>query len=319
MIALSLSKGNLSLKKAVIPEIKPLYSLVKITLAGICSTDLHLLKGYKGFSGIPGHEFVGTVVESEESFLLNKRVVGEINIGCEKCDMCSRQIPNHCRYRKVLGILNYNGVHAEYALIPNKNLYVVPSHINDKDAVFVEPLAAACRIFHQLNISKDTSVAVIGDGKLSFTIATALIAKGCLPKIVGKYSHKLNIFKSLGCSVQKNDEHNDFRRTDVVIECTGSPSGVDLALEMICPQGVLVLKSTYSGTTPVSLSDIVVNEISVVGSRCGLFSDALKLLSEHSLNFSSIVESIFPLSEGVKAYEAAQRPGAQKILLDCEQ
>ncbi|BBM82292.1 alcohol dehydrogenase [Candidatus Uabimicrobium amorphum] len=307
-----MSNGKLSLKKIAVPQPKPHHSLVKIQLAGICSTDIHLLHGYKKFSGIPGHEFVGVVAESDDHSLVGKRVVAAINIVCQNCDMCLRQMTSHCRKRRVLGILNCDGVHAQYAVIPNENLYVVPQHICNEQAVFIEPLAAACRILRQVEISSESRIAIVGDGKLGFMIATVLSAKKFALQVLGKYTEKLKIFRDLGIAICEGER--DF---DVVVECTGSKSGITTALQMLRPQGTLILKSTYADMAEICLSDVVVNEIRIIGSRCGSFADAFQFIDEYNSDFSPVIEKIYPLTEGTKAYEAASTRGAKKILLDC--
>ena len=308
-----MANGELSLKDTVTPQLQPHHSLVEVQLAGICATDIHLLHGYKNFCGIPGHEFVGIVRESADASLTGQRVVAEINIACKNCDMCLQKMTNHCRQRKVLGILNCDGVHAQYAVIPNENLRVVPQHIRNEQAVFIEPLAAACRILRQVEITRDSRVAILGDGKLGFMIASVLSAKKLSPLVFGKYADKLKIFRDLGVDTCSS-EHDNF---DVVIECTGSKSGVKKALHMLRPQGTLVLKSTYDDFAEICLSDVVVNEIRIIGSRCGSFRDAFDFINEHNSDFSAVIENVYPLSAGTKAYEFAKRRGAKKILLDC--
>lgn len=308
-----MADGQLALKNSAIPQLQPHHSLVEVQLAGICATDIHLWHGYKKFSGIPGHEFVGTVVESADDSLRGKRVVAEINIACKNCDMCLRKMPNHCRKRKVLGILNCDGVHAQYVVIPNENLRVVPPHIGNEQAVFIEPLAAACRVLRQVDIANDSRIAILGDGKLGFMIASVLSAKKYSLQVWGKYSDKLKIFRDLGVSTCSSS-HENF---DVVIECTGSKSGIKTALQMLRPQGTLILKSTYDDFAEICLSDVVVNEICIIGSRCGSFHDAFAFINEYNSDFSAMIEGIYPLSKGVEAYEFAKRRGAKKILLDC--
>lgn len=307
-----MADGQLALKNSAIPQPQPHHSLVEVKLAGICATDIHLWHGYKNFSGIPGHEFVGVVVESADDCLVGKRVVAEINIACKNCDMCLREMPNHCYKRKVLGILNCDGVHAQYAVIPNENLRVVPSHIRNEQAVFIEPLAAACRILRQVDIVNDSRIAILGDGKLAFMIASVLSAKKFSLQVLGKYSDKLKIFNDLG--VKTCGPHENF---DVVVECTGSKSGIKTALQMLRPQGTLILKSTYDDFAEICLSDVVVNEICIIGSRCGSFHDAFAFIDEYNNDFSAMIEEVYPLSKGMKAYECAKRRGAKKILLDC--
>jgi threonine dehydrogenase-like Zn-dependent dehydrogenase len=288
-------------------------ALVKVHLAGICSTDLQIFKGYMGFRGVPGHEFVGSVSE-EPKELLGKRVVGEINFGCGRCENCARDLSRHCTNRSVMGILNADGAFAEYVAVPAANLHLVPDKVSDEEAVFTEPLAAAFEILEQVQIDPGDQVLVLGDGKLGNLCAQVLRLTGASVTALGKHEDKLKLIKRAGVrTILLNDWKP--RLFDVVVDATGSPSGLELALSAVRPRGTLVLKSTIAGNHDVSLAPIVINEITVIGSRCGLFPPALEALEEKSVSVTPLIEKIYPLNDGIEAVGHAARPGTKKILL----
>ena len=288
-------------------------SLVKVHLAGICSTDLQILKGYMNFTGVPGHEFVGTVVDGPQQWL-GKRVVGEINFGCGDCETCRRDLERHCPNRRVMGIVDADGAFAEYVTVPVANLHLVPDSISDEDAVFTEPLAAAFEILTQLQINPGDDILVLGDGKLGNLCAQVLRLTGAKVTAVGKHADKLAAIKRAGVrTVRLQDWQSRF--FDIVVEATGSPSGLELALSAVRPRGTLVLKSTIAGKHEISLAPIVINEINVIGSRCGPFADALDALAAKRVAVAPLIEAIYPLINGVAAIERAARAGAKKILL----
>lgn len=288
-------------------------ALVKVHLAGICSTDLQILKGYMGFVGVPGHEFVGSVSEGP-SALVGKRVVGEINFGCGHCDYCRRDLSRHCPNRSVMGILHANGAFAEYVSVPAENLHVVPESIANEEAVFTEPLAAAFEILTQIQLDPGDEVLVLGDGKLGNLCAQALRLTGAKITALGKHNDKLALIKKAGVRTIQLDEWQP-RLFDVVVEATGSPSGLELALSAVRPRGTLILKSTIAGSHQVSLAPIVINEIDVIGSRCGPFPDALAALAEKRVSVNPLIEKIFSLDDGLSAFNHAAKPGTKKILL----
>jgi threonine dehydrogenase-like Zn-dependent dehydrogenase len=300
-------------------------ALVKVELAGICSTDLHILRGYAGFAGTLGHEFVGLVEESPDLDLIGQRVVGEINAGCDACDLCWAGDPRHCAQRTVLGIEARDGAFAEYLSLPSENLLVIPEGVSDREAVFTEPLAAACEILDQVQIDASHRVAVIGDGKLGQLVARVLATTECDLTLIGKYEDKLRVAAEIGIKTERWSAKEDAadstnrRRSlplyDFVVEASGAARGFDLALDLVKPRGTIVLKSTFNGAVPLEAWRIVVNEISIIGSRCGRFSRALELLAAHAVDVESLIADEYPLAKGVTAMEAAARPGTLKVLL----
>jgi threonine dehydrogenase-like Zn-dependent dehydrogenase len=288
-------------------------ALVKVHLAGVCSTDLQILKGYMGFTGVPGHEFVGSVAEGPLEWL-GKRVVGEINFGCGKCDNCRRELARHCFNRRVMGIVKADGAFAEFVAVPVVNLHVVPDTLADEDAVFTEPLAAAFEILTQIQVNPGDDILVLGDGKLGNLCAQALRLTGANVTVVGKHADKLAAIKKAGVRIMQLNDWQP-RLFDIVVEATGSPSGLELALSAVRPRGILILKSTIAGNHQVSLAPIVINEINVIGSRCGPFPDALEALAAQRVSVAPLIEAIYSLKDGVDAVGRAAQAGAKKILL----
>lgn len=288
-------------------------ALVKVHLAGICSTDLQIFQGYMGFTGVPGHEFVGTVSEGPSAWL-GKRVVGEINFACGRCDYCARELGRHCANRSVMGIVNADGAFAEYLVVPLANLHAVPDDISDEEAVLTEPLAAAFEILTQVQIDHGHEVLVIGDGKLANLCAQVLAHTGAKVTALGKHEDKLKLIKPAGVrTVLLKDWQT--RQFDIVVEASGSASGLELALSATRPRGTLVMKSTIASAHQVSLAPIVINEINLVGSRCGPFPQALEALAQRRVAVTPLIERVFPLSDGVAAMAQAARRGVRKILL----
>jgi threonine dehydrogenase-like Zn-dependent dehydrogenase len=288
-------------------------ALVKVHLAGICSTDLQIFKGYMGFKGVPGHEFVGSVLEGPNE-VVGRRVVGEINFGCGNCDSCRRELSRHCANRSVMGILNADGAFAEYVSVPVGNLHFVPDGISDEEVVFTEPLAAAFEILTQIQLNPGDEVLVLGDGKLGNLSAQALRLTGAKITVLGKHADKLALIKKAGVRTMQLSDWQP-RLFDVVVEATGSPSGLELALSAVRPRGTLILKSTIAGNHQVSLAPIVINEINVVGSRCGPFPDALGALAAKQVAVTPLIEKIYSLNDGMVAISHAAKPGTRKILL----
>ena len=290
-------------------------ALIKVLFAGICSTDLQILKGYMNFQGVPGHEFVGQVVRTSQANLANKRVVGQINCVCGRCDMCSSGLSNHCRSRTVLGIAGRDGAFAEYLVLPQGNLHVIDAKLSDEQAVFVEPLAAAFQIARQVSIDRRWKIAVLGDGRLGLLVAQVLANLNPSVMLVGKHPEKLLVADKKGIRVALVDEvlaRNDY---DLVAECTGSASGLSLASKLVRPRGTIVLKSTYAGSTQYDLSPLVVNEITLVGSRCGTFSDAIEALSAGQVDISGLISRTFPFEQICEALKFAAEPTTIKVLL----
>ena len=290
-------------------------ALIKVLGAGICSTDLQICDGYMDFQGVLGHEFVGRVVRTSQASLANKRVVGQINCVCGACDMCSSGLSNHCRNRTVLGIAGRDGTFAEYLVLPEVNLCVVEDKLSDEEAVFVEPLAAAFQIVKQVSIDARWKIAVVGDGRLGLLVCQVLADLNRSVMLVGKHPEKLLVADKKGIRVSLLDDmvaHNDY---DLVVECSGSTSGLELASRMIRPRGTIVLKSTYAQKAQCDLSLLVVNEVSLVGSRCGPFSDAIEALRTDEVDVSGLISRVFPLEGICEAMEFAAEPDSIKVLL----
>lgn len=295
-------------------------ALVRVKLSGICNTDLEIARGYAGFQGTIGHEFIGVVEDAPDArSLIGRRVVGEINAGCAACELCMSGDPRHCAARTVLGIVGRDGAHAEFLRLPVANLLVVPDEITDERAVFTEPLAAACGIVERVMIEGGARVAVVGDGKLGLLCAQALRAlTDAEITLVGKHDAKLEIARRRDVETVRLDQLKSAKTSrtfDVVVEATGAGVGFELALELVRPRGTLVLKSTFHGTTPFDTARIVVNEISVVGSRCGRFAPALELLEEDRVDVESLISEEYALSDGVSAMKRAAESGVLKVLL----
>jgi threonine dehydrogenase-like Zn-dependent dehydrogenase len=293
-------------------------AVVRVKASGICNTDLEIARGYAGFRGTLGHEFVGVVEDPGGGPLpRGTRVVGEINAGCGACDRCARGDPRHCKTRTVLGIVGRDGAHADALRLPARNLLAVPDGVSDVEAVFVEPLAAACGVLERWPIEPETRVAVIGDGKLGLLCAMVLAAHAASPLLVGKHEEKLAIARRRGIETAGVDEAKKRGRSfDVVVEASGSPTGFDLALDLLEPQGTLVLKSTFHGATPIDTARVVVEEVRVVGSRCGRFAPALDLLARRAVDVSPLVSEVLPLDRALDAMKLAAKDGVLKVLLE---
>lgn len=292
-------------------------ALVRVVKSGICNTDLEIVRGYAAFSGTIGHEFVGVVEMAEDApELVGKRVVGEINAGCGRCAGCLSGDARHCPDRTVLGIVGRDGAHAEFLTLPARNLLVVPDEVTDDEAVFVEPLAAAYGITEQVLIDAGTKVAVIGDGKLGLLCAQALALKSENVTVIGKHREKLSVAEKRNIQTVLHESASKLNRSfDIVVEASGSESGFATALDLLRPRGRLVLKSTFQGRTSLEMWRVVVDEITIVGSRCGMFSPALDLLKEKKVDVAALISEEFSLDEGVKAMERAAQKGVMKVLL----
>lgn len=317
MKALRVIKGRAEVAELEVPRNEG-EALVRVRLSGICNTDLEIIRGYANFEGVIGHEFVGVVDECAVlPELVGKRVVGEINVGCGECELCVSGDARHCQRRTVLGIAGRDGAHAEYLTLPPENLIELTDNITDEQAVFTEPLAAAVGIADAVNIDADTRVAVIGDGKLGLLCAAALRFLSPSLVIIGKHPQKLWIAADMGIRTMllPRITSDNFRSFDIVVEASGSESGFSLAVELVRPRGTIVLKSTFHGTPVWDASRIVVDEITIIGSRCGRFRPALELLESRSVDVERLISRVMPLSKGVDAMRAAARPGTLKVLL----
>jgi threonine dehydrogenase-like Zn-dependent dehydrogenase len=314
MKAVSLENGNISVREVPTPVPRETEALVKVIKAGICNTDLELVKGYMDFEGILGHEFVGQVVESSEKEWVGKRVVGEINIPCGSCEICARGDPKHCPLRKVLGIHQKDGVFAEYVTLPRENLHHLPSVVSDMEGVFVEPLAASIAVFDQICLDHQNDVLVLGDGKLGLLIAQVMQTRSPNIFCVGRHPHKLVLLQKRGIQTALNAREWD-RKFDFVIEATGVPKGIEDALSFVKSKGKIIAKSTFHGLAKIDFSAFVVNEIQLIGSRCGSFAQALEFLEKESIELEEMVNADFALEEAQRAFDRAKNPEVIKVLL----
>ena len=294
-------------------------ALIRVTLAGICNTDYEITKGYMGYVGILGHEFVGVVedINDEDKSLLGKRVVAEISYGCEdpNCEWCAKKNYRHCPNRHTLGIWKKDGCFAEYLTMPTNVLFEVPDNVTDEQAVFVEPLAAACEITEQLHIEPTQKVIVLGDGKLGLTTALTLNALNLDVLLVGKHQNKLDIAKAQGVETCLLSNFKIEKKYDVVVEATGSASGFETSMQLTKPRGVLVLKSTVASGKELNLAPIVIDEITVLGSRCGQFGPALRLLKNQKIDFTPFISKIYSIDDALEAFEENKVKDTIKILI----
>jgi len=310
--------GRVSVEEVTAPEPEPGAAIVDVLVAGICGTDLQLARGYMGFSGVPGHEFVGTVrhVSSPaDRPLVGARVAGEINIGCEDCRQCAQRMSRHCGRRRVLGILGKDGAFAEQVSLPVANLHIVPDEVNDEHAVFIEPLAAAFEILEQISIGPAERVLVLGDGRLGILSAQALSAAGAAVTLAGHHAGKLGLAGDLGIEAVLSPDAIPPEPFPVVVEATGTQEALDQAIALAAPRGTVVMKTTCAGPTSFDAARAVVNEITLVGSRCGRFGPAIEALRTGEVKVEPLISDRFRLDEGPAAFERAAAPDALKVLL----
>lgn len=298
------------------PEPRPGEALVRVVRAGICNTDLELIRGYYPYNGILGHEFVGVVEEGPET-LRGRRVCGEINAVCGACRACRSGRPTHCEDRTVLGIVDRDGAFAEYLALPAENLHPVPDVVSTDAATFTEPLAAALEIREQVRVRPADRVLVVGDGKLGQLIARSLAPTGCDLDVVGRHERKLDLLRNHGIDTVAADSLEE-RAYDLAVECTGNDAGFETARRALRPRGTLVMKSTYAGRLTIDAAAVVVDELTLVGSRCGPFPPALALLARSAVEVEDLVDARYPLDEAEAAIQHATRPGVLKVLLDME-
>lgn len=315
MIAVHLENGKVTVRKAARPRRREGHALIRLLAAGICNTDLELQRGYYGFRGRPGHEFVGEVADADNRELVGKRVVGEINLACGACDWCKRGLGRHCPNRTVLGIVRHPGAFAEYLTLPEENLHLVPGNISDEHATFVEPVAAACEILDQVRIPKGAAVAVLGDGKLGLLIAQVLHAHGARVELWGRHRNKLRIAEAAGVGTHLARKRMPAAAYDWVVEATGSPEGLRSAARMTRPRGTLIMKSTVHGDVGLDFAAVIVNEITLVGSRCGRFEPAIRLLRQNRIRLDEMIADRYPLSRAPDAFRRAAERGVLKVLL----
>ena len=319
MISVYLGSGQVQVQNLPLPERPEGFALIRLLTGGICNTDLELQRGYYGYSGTPGHEFVGEVVESDTAHLRGRRVVGEINLACTHCAWCRRGLDRHCPHRTVLGIVRHPGAFREFLTLPDRNLRVVPESVSTEAAVFTEPLAAACRILEQVRLPPGSPVAVLGDGKLGLLIAQVLQAGGCRVHQFGRHADKLRIAARAGVTTEVTTQI----ATDTlpegeyewVVDSTGSPEGLQAAVRMAQPCGTVILKSTVHGTVAVDTAPVIVNEITLVGSRCGRFEPALELLERGAVDVTSMISEAMALRDAPRAFSRAGTKGVLKVLL----
>jgi alcohol dehydrogenase len=309
--------GRLSLQDMPAPHSAPGSALIRMRLAGICGTDRQILKGYSAFQGIPGHEFVGEVVECDVTEWLGKRVVGEINLTCGSCDWCHRGLARHCSYRAVMGIIHHHGAFAELITLPVNNLHQVPAEIPDEAAVFTEPLAAAAEILEQMPIPPGMRAAVVGPGRLGLLVAQVLRNAGAQVTVIGRSAAKMNLAQSLGLVTARADDGTLHPKSlPLIVEATGSPEGLEAALRLVEPRGTVVLKSTFHESAHFDTARVVVDEVRLLGSRCGSFPVALRLLAEKAVQVQPLISRVFPLADGLEAFDFLDNPGCTKVLLD---
>jgi len=334
MLAFVTKNHALTAVRKPMPRLRPGWALIRVRLAGICNTDVEILRGYHNFRGTPGHEFIGEVVEVRgarshgKKNWLGRRVAGEINIACAAlgfhppCEFCRRGLKTHCARRKVLGIVAHDGAFAEFLALPVENLHAIPNTVTDEEAVFIEPLAAACQILAQVRVSAFRKAAVLGDGKLAQLIAMVLVSTGIPVLMFGKHPEKLALARPSGIKTSLiRGDAADLKsrapkgRFPLVVDATGSPTGLTLGIALTEPRGTLVLKSTFHGAAPIESWPVVVNEITMLGSRCGPFAKAIALLRAKLVDPRPLITQTFPLSEATKAMKFAQKKGVLKVLL----
>ncbi len=314
MRALLFDEGLKLLSDYPDPVRKPGESLLRVRLAGICNTDLEISRGYMGYYGVLGHEFVGVIEQSDDAALSGKRVVGEINISCGECEMCKSGMRTHCPNRTILGIMNRPGTMADFCTLPDTNLHIVPDGIPDEVAVFCEPLAAAFEILVQVDISPGKKVVVLGDGKLGLLVAQVMKTTGADLLLVGHSAGKLALAKHWGIeTIMANELQAE--TADAVVDCTGSTKGFEIALGIVRPRGTIIVKTTVAEKFSVNLAPLVVNEIMVIGSRCGPFDRALRALSDGSIHVTEMITKVFPMEQALEAFEFAAKRESLKVII----
>ncbi len=315
MLAVHLENGAVTTREIPLPRRPEGFALLRLLVGGICNTDLELQRGYYNFAGIPGHEFAAEVVEADTRSLIGKRVVGEINLACAQCDWCRKGLGRHCPNRTVLGIVKHPGAFAEFLTLPERNLHVLPGDIPLERAVFTEPLAAACEILDQVPIPRGETVAVLGDGKLGLLVAMVLHAHGMRVHQFGHHPEKLRIAAATGIATELAHGKLPTAEYDWVVDATGSPEGFRAAVALTRPRGTVILKSTVHDAVAIDTAPIIVNEITLVGSRCGRFEAALPLLGHEPIRLDEMIADRFPLQDATKAFARAAQRGVLKVLL----
>ena len=314
MLAVHLESGRVEVRRRPLPRATHGNARIRLLCAGICSTDLELQRGYYGFSGTPGHEFVGEVTEAEDRSWIGKRVAGEINLACGVCEWCARNLGRHCPHRTVLGIVKHPGAFREFLTLPVANLRLVPASISNEQAVFIEPVAAACEILDQVRVPAGTQVAVLGDGKLGLLVAQVLASHGARVHLLGRHKEKMKLVESALITTELRGSKRA-RRAAMVVDATGSAEGLRAAIAMCEPRGTVVMKSTVHGLVKLDTAPAIVNEITLIGSRCGRFEPAIKLLASGKVRVDGMISERFPLDRAPEAFARAAAKGVLKILL----
>ena len=316
MISVHIEAGRVGIRDLPRPDRPEGFALLRLIAGGICNTDLELQRGYYGFAGTPGHEFVAEVISADTAALVGRRVVGEINLACHSCSWCARGLERHCPHRSVLGIVRQPGAFSEFFVLPESNLREVPDSLSTGTAVFTEPVAAACEILDQVAVAPGGRVAVLGDGKLGLLVAQVLQASGYRVHQFGRHKTKLRIAAARGVTTEIAGDNLPEAEYEWVVEATGSPAGLRAAVAMVQPRGTVILKSTVHGEVPLDTAPVIVNEITLVGSRCGRFEPALELLERGVIDVESMISGKFPLNQAPEAFARAAEAGVIKILME---
>ena len=314
MLSVHLENGHVEVRDVPIPARPPGYALIRMLAAGICNTDLELQRGYYGFKGTPGHEFAGEVIAADDQKWIGQRVAGEINLGCGACDWCARTLSRHCPHRTVLGIVNHPGAFQEFFTLPERNLLAIPDSISTEEAVFIEPLAAACEILDQIHIPCGSTVAVLGDGKLGLLIVQLFRAYGFPVVHFGHHAAKLAL--SADCGARVSTESPEQAGFEWVVDATGSSGGLNVAIRALRPRGTLILKSTVHEHASIDWAHVIVNELSLIGSRCGRFEPAIELLRLGTVQVGPLISERFSLANTPEAFLYAARRGALKVIVN---
>ena len=315
MLAVHLESGRVTVRRLPLPRVRAGFARIRLLAAGICRTDVELQRGYYGFRGTPGHEFVGEVEAAEDPAWIGARVAGEINLACGACEWCSRSLGRHCPRRRVLGILKHPGAFREFLTLPLRNLHRVPQKMPTEHAVFIEPVAAACEILDQVAIPKRERVAILGDGKLGLLVAQVLKAHGAQVNLFGRHRHKLRIAAAAGITAEIAGKRLPERAYPMVVDATGSTGGLRAAIAMCAPRGTVVMKSTVHGIVPVDTAPAIVNEVTLVGSRCGRFEPAIRMLASGAVRVGALISEEFRLDLAPAAFRQAAVKGCLKVLL----
>ena len=317
MLSVHLESGRVEVRRQPLPRVAQGFARIRLLAAGICSTDLELQRGYYGFSGTPGHEFVGEVVAVSDrgAEWIGGRVAGEINLACGHCDWCARGLGRHCPTRTVLGIVKHPGAFREFLTLPIHNLHRVPDSVSTEQAVFIEPVAAACEILDQVKIPKGDRIALLGDGKLGLLVAQVLQAHGARVHLFGRHRDKMRLVEKAGVTTEVTPKKLPDRAYRWVVDATGSPEGLRAAVTMCEPRGTIILKSTVHGLVTIDTAPVIVNEVTLVGSRCGRFEPAIRLLASGKVDVTPMISAEFPLDRASEGFRSAATKGVLKILL----